>query len=188
MPSRRWKGALPYFGALCVSPLVYVLAGYIDFTPRPGTLGPDIWPKMAALLIGAAALFELVRQAVAADRDGSSDELGGLVPGIPEEADNADEPQEGESLPLTLLAGIALTVVYALVLPVFGFMLASFLFLVIFMYLGGIRQHLAVWGTAALGIFVFAFIFLKIAYISLPRGEPPFSLVTEFVTAILQVR
>ncbi len=186
MPSRGWRGALPYVGALGISVLVYVLAGHIDFTPRPGTLGPDAWPKMAALLIGAAAVFELARRAIAGGS--GADDADGFVLGIPDEADIPDEAPEGQSNTSMLLGGVALTILYALVLPVFGFMLASFLLLVIFMYLGGVRRHLAVWATAAVGIFVFAFIFLKIAYISLPRGAPPFSHVTEFVTTVLQVR
>ena len=155
---------------------------------RPGTLGPDAWPKMAALLIGAAALYELVRQAASSGRGRNGDDSAdGFISGIAE-GDVPVEPEEGEINNVMLLAGIALTVAYALVLPVFGFMLASFLLLVIFMYLGGVRQHLIVWGTAAMGILVFAFIFLKIAYISLPRGVPPFSHVTDLVTTILQVR
>jgi putative tricarboxylic transport membrane protein len=183
MPSRGWRGVLPYLGALCVSALVYLLAGKIDFTPRPGTLGPDFWPKMAALLIGAAALFELLRQFVTSVLGGDDEDTAGPAPA------NPDEPPEApRTHAAALAAGIALTIIYALVLPVFGFMLASFLLLVAFMYLGGIRHHLAVWGTAALGIFAFAFVFLKVAYISLPRGEPPFEQVTQFVMTVLQVR
>ena len=185
MPSRGWRAALPYLGALCASALLYALAEHIAHTPRPGTLGPDFWPKMAALLIGAAAAFELLRQLITGRAETG---IQGAAGEAQEKTSGAAGTEPAKSHPLTLAAGIALTALYAVALPVLGFMLASFLLLVAFMYLGGIRNHLAVWGTSALGVLLFAFVFLKIAYISLPRGQPPFDQVTQLIMTILQVK
>lgn len=183
MPPAKWRPALPYLGALVLAALLYWLAGNIAHTPRPGTLGPDFWPKAAALLIAAAAAFELVRQAATGTPRARTDHS-------PDDAIQAQDTSAAQPPlhPFALATGAVLTLAYAVVMPVLGFMLASFLLLAGFMYVGGIRNHLAVWTTATCGVLVLAVVFLKIAYVSLPRGVPPFAHVTQAVMTLLQVR
>ena len=57
---------------------------------------------------------------------------------------------------------------------ILGFLLATFLFLAAFMYLGRYRNHVAIWAISAVVTLLTALMFLRIAYVSLPRGEPPF--------------
>ena len=55
----------------------------------------------------------------------------------------------------------------------------TFLFLVAFMYLGRYRAHLVIWLASIIGTLFVAIIFLKVVYVSLPRGVPPFDRVTD---------
>src|SRR5919202_906481 len=121
--SSRIRSALPYAIGLGVAVLLFVSASQIHYTPRPGQIGPDFWPKIA----------------------------------------------------------VALMLVYAVLVSYLGFLLASFLFLAAFMYLGRYRNHLAVWTVSAGLTVVIAFLFIRFAYVSLPRGEPPFDRFTDLV-------
>ena len=65
-----------------------------------------------------------------------------------------------------------LVVVYALVVEILGFLLSTFLFLAAFMYLGRYRRHVAIWATSAgVDVLAAAVLFMRIAYVSLPRGD-----------------
>ena len=78
-----------------------------------------------------------------------------------------------------LAGGIALVGLYAVLVPVFGFLLTTFLFIAAFMYLGRYRNHLAAWATSAAITVLIGVLFLRIAYVSLPRGVPPFDRITD---------
>jgi putative tricarboxylic transport membrane protein len=164
---------------------LYVLAGTITYTPRPGQLGPDFWPKVAIGLIAVVSICEMVRRFFTSSEraaQGIADELGRDA----RDTSNVGAAPGG-SIAL-LFAGIVLNLAYAALVNKLGFLLASFAFLVLFMYLGRIRSHLVVWTVSALGILLFAFVFLKVVYVSIPRGEPPFDQVTQFVMGLLMVR
>jgi hypothetical protein len=53
------------------------------------------------------------------------------------------------------------------------------------MYLGRYRRHAMVWGISLLVTLAAALIFMRFAYVSLPRGEPPFDAITDFVRVML---
>ncbi len=74
--------------------------------------------------------------------------------------------------------------IYAVLVPVLGFILGTFLFLAAFMYVGGYREHAAIWGTSAAVTIFCGILFLRIAYVSLPRGIPPFDRATDVFFAI----
>lgn len=187
MRASKLKSIVPYLLLLVIAAGLYTMTGNITYAARPGQIGPDFWPKVAIGLIAIVSALEIVR--LLASRSPRS-EIEGIVGKLdrepaPGEAETDDEPPR--RLPL-LIAGIALTLAYAVLVPTLGFIAASFLFLLVFMYLGGIRSHVAIWLTSATGIVAFAFVFLKIVYVSLPRGEPPFDQVTQLVMDLLQVK
>jgi putative tricarboxylic transport membrane protein len=180
----RLKASLPHVLVLIVGIVLYQQASNVSYTPRPGQLGPDLWPKIAVGLIIAGAFVEIVRRLMSGEK---SSELRAVVDTLTEGVDDGT-PADAPRQPLLLAAGIALIGGYAVLVPKLGFLLASFAFLVIFMYLGGIRRHVVVWLTSAISIVVFAFVFLKVVYVSIPRGEPPFDQATQLVMDLLLIK
>jgi hypothetical protein len=170
------RPALPYFVGLAVAAALFVYTGQIAYTPRPGLLGPDFWPRLVICLMTAACLFEIVRifAGLKADALGIGDAI---------EKDADETP--AQSYPGLLLGGVALVIGYALVIDTLGFLLSSFLFLSAFMYLGRYRRHGMVWGVSGAITLTAALIFIRFAYVSLPRGTPPFDAITDFVRVML---
>ncbi|MET3793729.1 tripartite tricarboxylate transporter TctB family protein [Aquamicrobium terrae] len=166
---------LPYAVMLLVAVFFWFIADGIDYAARPGTLGPDFWPKAAILLIGITCAYELARAFFL----GRSNDTQGLAATLTS-ADDAEE-EVSAKYPRLLVAGAALTVAYGLLLPWLGFPLTTFLYFVCFMYVGRYRRHLAIWLNAALGTLVFCILFMRLVYVSLPRGVPPFDRVTDLI-------
>jgi putative tricarboxylic transport membrane protein len=176
MMSPQLIRSLPYVVGLAVAAGLFVYLGHIDYTPRPGHLGPEAWPRAAAALMAAACLFEIVRLALSgkAVAENAADEL--EAPG---------EMSSGEpKFPLLLVGGIALVLLYAVVLPVLGFVLTTFLFLAAFIYLGRYRRHAVIWTFSATMTVLIAILFLRIAYVSLPRGIAPFDRIADLFLLI----
>jgi hypothetical protein len=55
------RNSLPYVVGLVVAAVLFYFARGIEYTPRPGMLGPDFWPKAAIGLMTVVCLFEIVR-------------------------------------------------------------------------------------------------------------------------------
>jgi putative tricarboxylic transport membrane protein len=181
----RLRPFVPYLLILVLCAVLFWFARHIDFHQRPGVLGPDFWPSVAILLIAVAAIAQIVSLAI----NPASEHFQALGEEFEQEAEGEmATPDEEPRRPLLLAGGIALVLGYAVALPVLGFMLATFLLMVLFMYLGGIRSHFVIWGSSFLGMLAVAIIFWKIAYISVPRGQPPFDQVTQFIQTLLLVR
>lgn len=170
------RSTIPYVVGLAVVVTLFLYANQIAYTPRPGTLGPDFWPKLAIGLMAIVCLFEIVRG------------LAGVktkAHGVADALDWQDDDEAAPRYPWLLTGGIVLVIVYAFVVDILGFLLATFLFLAAFMYLGRYRHHLAVWTISAIVTVTAALIFIRFAYVSLPRGAPPFDMFTDFIRIIL---
>lgn len=176
MEKSALRSAAPYFVGLALAALLYYFARQIEYTERPGMLGPDFWPKMAIGLMAIVCAFEIVRA------------FAGMRPrahGISDALDDESDPQPVQTYPRLLIGGILLVAIYAIVVEIFGFLLTTFVFLVAFMYLGRYRNHVAVWSFSAIATLLSAVIFIRLAYVSLPRGWPPFDGFTDFVRIML---
>lgn len=166
----------PYLVGLAVALALYIYAGKIEYTPRPGALGPEVWPRLAILLMGASCLWELTRRLIIGNKDAT-----GFMEAFDREED--EEPTQ-PVYPRLVVTGIVLMGLYAVLVPVLGFIFGTFLFLAAFMYVGGYRAHGVVWGASA-GVTLFCgILFLRIAYVSLPRGIEPFDRITDAFFAI----
>ncbi len=176
MDKSALRSTFPYVVGVAIAALLYHFAQAIEYSARPNMLGPDFWPKMAIGLMAAVCLFEIARAllGMCAETHGVADLL---------EKDAAEEP--AKTYPWLLAGGIVLVLVYAALVDILGFLLASFLFLAAFMYLGRYRNHVAVWSTSAVITLMAALLFMRFAYVSLPRGEPPFDAFTDFIRIIL---
>jgi hypothetical protein len=177
MTAGQLKSIAPYLVGLALAAVLFVYTGHIVYTPRAGELGPDTWPKMAIALMAAACVFEIVRRLM----------LGAtLTRGVVDMLEQGhDEEETTATHPWMLAGGVALVTVYALVVNTLGFLLATFLFMAAFMYLGRYRNHVAIWSIGVAATLVIALLFMRIAYVSLPRGEPPFDRFTDFVRMIV---
>lgn len=176
----RVSAALPYVLLLVVSLVLWRFANHIDVSARPGQLGPDFWPKVAIGLMAVVSLIELARAVVSPNHreaHGITDQLESAEP-LPD----ADEAGD-RSLPL-LLGGMAMCGGYALSLGIIGFPLATFLFLAGFMYLGRFRRHAMIWTSSLIGAAVLSVLFLKVVYVSLPRGIAPFDTITDLIVSL----
>jgi hypothetical protein len=176
MTNSALRSALPYVVGLAIAAVLYVLAGQIEYTPRPGILGPDFWPKAAIGLMAVVCALEIMRAVVGARSQAF---------GISETLEADEGAQPARTYPGLLIGGVALVAIYALVVEIFGFLLTTFFFLAAFMYLGRYRNHVAVWSFSAVVTLLSALIFIRFAYVSLPRGWPPFDAVTDGVRIML---
>jgi putative tricarboxylic transport membrane protein len=170
MDQSSLRAILLYLVGLALAVALYVYAGQIDYTPRAGELGPAVWPRLAIVLMGVSCAFEIVRRLA-----GSSVQARGIAEILDRESGAADE----KKYPLLLIGGIVLVSVYALVVPLLGFLLGTFIFLAAFMYLGRYRNHRAVWAASTVVTILCGVLFLRVAYVSLPRGIAPFDRVTD---------
>ena len=172
MDRARVLAALPYAILLAAAMLFFGMAGNIRYAPQPGQIGPDLWPKFALGLIAIASLVEIARALL-----GRRGEVRGVVAAWAQGSD--EEAEEFPRRPALLRAGAGLTLLYGILIPFLGFPLATFGFLVAFMYIGAYRVHLAIWVASAIGALAISSLFLNVVYVSLPRGVPPFDRVTD---------
>lgn len=175
MSASRVSAALPYVVCLAVAALLWWLAGQITYPARSGQIGPDFWPRAAIALMAVAALIEIGRKLFAAAPDRELSGIGEVLE--KDDAAGDDAPR----VPALLVAGIVLTLGFGFLVTTLGFILSTFLYLVLFMYAGRYRNHVVIWVSAALGTLIFAVVFLKLVYVSVPRGTPPFDAVTQGV-------
>ncbi len=176
MDRTRVSAALPYLLLLAAAVYFYMLADGIEYSARPGSLGPDFWPKAAILLIAVVSVYEIVK-AMFFDPGREAQGIAASLGDAEEQAAEAEAPR----YPWLLAAGAALTLAYGLLIPYLGFPLATFLFFVCFIYIGRYRSHLAIWLSALIGTAVFSILFLKVVYVSLPRGVPPFDRLSDAI-------
>ncbi len=172
MDKTLFRSILPYIAGLAIASGLYWYATMIEYTPRPGSLGPGAWPKLAILLLAASCLFEIVRRIIVGNRDAT-----GLIEAF--EREEEEPVQKTPVYPRMLIGGIVLMAIYAVLLPYLGFIFGTFLFLVAFMYVGGFWRHGTVWLTSTVVTLLTGILFLRIAYVSLPRGVEPFAMATD---------
>ena len=173
------RSVMPYAVGLALAIALYIYAGTFEYAPRPGQLGPETWPHLAILLMGASCVWEISRRLIAGNQDAA-----GFLEAFDQETDAEEKPPV---YPRLLIGGIVLMAIYAVLVPVLGFILGTFLFLAAFMYVGGYRAHGAIWGASAAVTVFCGILFLRIAYVSLPRGIAPFDRVTDIFFAIPSV-
>jgi putative tricarboxylic transport membrane protein len=173
MSTQRVWMALPYAILLAVAAWFFKLATGIQYDHRPDTLGPDFWPRIvlgAMMVICTVQVARLLLFGRVTDRT--------FIEEMEDEEDAAPRSN------LLLALGIVLTVAYGALVTVLGFLLTTFLFLMLFMYVGRYRAHLAIWLSSAAGILLLTLLFQKVVYVSLPRGIPPFDRITDLVLSL----
>lgn len=121
-----------------------------------GQLGPGFWPRITLIGLGLACAVKLVqewRRAVVA------------APGATERS-----PISRGRLALA----VALIVLYVLLTPLVGFALVTALFIAAFMALCGTRSIPAIAANVLIGTVGLLYLFVKLVYLPLPKGDGPF--------------
>ena len=161
---------LPEVVLLAATMYLFVVAlGFKQVGPSD-QIGPGFWPQMLCVGIGIGALVRL-----------------GQKLRSPESRVVGDAASEAGELRMPRVAlGVALVVGYVVGMLFLGYILATALFLIAFIYLGVQRK----WYVVPLGIassLLFAYVFLKVVYIALPSGVGIFDQLTVLLYELLGV-
>ena len=162
------KGPLLVF---LVALYFYFLSGKIEAPSMPGQLGPAFWPKVILVLlmiscgIKAGEIFLSRRK-------------------IPEAEGELSAP-EANFAKLAVLIGLVIGVVVAM--DKIGFLLANFLFLILFLRITGLRKKFPLILISVLGTVFLLFLFVKVVYLPLPKGVWFFDDVTIYLYRVLHL-
>lgn len=159
--TRSWRPLL--------APLAFLLAAAVllnFITDRPdaaaamarGIAGPTTWPRLMLFGVMLFAAGWAVQRAIWIMSRSSRLPAGPV-------GDGALKPQG------RVWVGIALILGYGFCLPLLGFPLATLLYLVLWLLLGGIRSPLQIGLIGGLGTTVLLYLFVKLALMPLDRGE-----------------
>jgi putative tricarboxylic transport membrane protein len=162
--SRR-RAAAPLVGVI-VAAALYPAARSLDTVAREGSLGPGFWPTLALCGLALACAAKVAERWRGAAR------------------------HEGERDPIsvvTLTAGITLIVLYAALTPVVGFPLTTAAFIIGFMALAGVRSPAGLGVSALAGTVGLIYVFVKIVYLPLPKGDGAFEALTIALYRALRV-
>jgi len=173
---RRLQGSVPYLVVLALAAALYAVAGRFEYAPKPGQLGPDVWPKAILAIAMLVCVLEIAWRLF----EPASAVLKKEIPA--EEAQ-----QEAPRLPHLLAAGIGLSLLYVGTLELLGFFLATAAYLALFMAIGRYRRWAVVAATSLLGSLAFVFVFMRVVYVSLPLGRGPFQQVSIWIFRLLGI-
>jgi putative tricarboxylic transport membrane protein len=171
---QRFRQIAPYLLLLMVSfALLAGVSGIRSDSVPEGSLGPGFWPKTVVILMGLLCCYEIMKRWF-----GARDRLTGLIFKLDTALPNADpaaapataNEEEEPFKPMLFLGGLALIVLYLLGILTIGFFLSSAIFLSAFSAVGGFRHPLWNPVLGLLGSLCFFFVFMRVAYISLPLG------------------
>lgn len=176
----RLVRALPYVVVGVAAAVLYYAAVNFEFHRRPGTLGPNAWPMGITILTLIVCMYKVAELLVR-----------GIRPLTPyEELSVAASPEAAipERHPWMLLFGTAVTVLYVALVTSLGFLLCTAAYLAAFLWIGGYRRPGALAAMSVLGALVLMVVFMKLVYVSLPIGRPPFSAVMIGLMQLIGIR
>lgn len=181
MPAKL-KASLPYWVTLAVSAYLYHVALGISAPGTGDQPGPGFWPKAVLILMMLVCATGVGKALLLRDRGrGDGHELLHEIPG-------EDQVEPAQRFPWLLGGGVALCIGYVVLFDVLGFFLDSFVFLLAFILLGRYRRIWVALSTSLAGALVFMFVFMKIVYVALPLGMPPFSSVSLLLMQLMGIR
>jgi putative tricarboxylic transport membrane protein len=181
----RYRALVPYLLVLAAAGVLYFHALHFEFTPRGDRPGPDTWPRaILALLIAACGvrLVMLLRRPSRAEPVMLEDVVDNAMRET--ERDAAPAPR----YPRLLAIGIALTVAYVALLGTLGFFVDTVLYVAALIRTGRYARWPVIATVALAGALAFMLVFMKVVYLSLPIGRPPFAAVSLALMQLLGIR
>ena len=170
----------------CAAVYFFTLTRQFDFQRVPGRLGPDIWPQTLLVLLMITCAIGIGRDVLAKRRHGPSARSQDELPMPPGEG--SSERSSGAFGYGLVAGGFLLLLGYPIVLEYLGFLLATFLFMTLFMLVGQWRNPLGLVAVSALGALALFYVFRGLVYVSLPLGTGPFQSATLWVAGLLGMR
>lgn len=175
MSGSTLKRVVPYLITLALAVFLYLQAGHFDVVSRPGMPGPDLWPKMACVLLGATSLIGVLGALFGAAEEPQQEEVDEALASPP------------EIHPYLVWVSIATTGLFVGMLPYLGFFAATTLYASALLVIGGMRRW--AWvpaiGLALAG--VFTLIFMRLVYVALPLGVGVFKQLSLLVFKLLGI-
>ena len=152
--------------------LMGFLYAQLNIGPTPaGQLGPAFWPKMCLLSITLAAAFKLFEVLKQRRQPAKA-------------AAEALKAMDNRKLALM----IAMIVLVVPAIGFLGFPISSVLFFWLFMRLTGEKKQMRMLLISVLGTVALLYLFVKVVYIPLPRGDWLFDDITLFIYRILLIQ
>ena len=176
-PASLARELLPEIGILLAAVYLFYVAGNFEYKERPGQLGPQFWPRMAAVGLGAAVLVRIVQTIRDRNRP---------IVRVKSEFDEFQQTEAELHWPSLWLA-IGLVVGYVTSTMFLGYMISTMLFLGLFIWLGGQRKWYVTLVAAGGGL-LFSFLFVGVVYVSLPTGVGIFDTITVAVYRLLGIQ
>lgn len=161
---RRWTVLLPPLVGLGLCVPLWLATGDWASSSEPGP-GPAFFPRLLIALFAFTLAVRIVQEIRTVHR-------GDAVEG----EDDAEIPEEGAELDTALISArqiaiaIAISVAYVVGTIYLGWVVATFLMIIIFLVLAGKRNLFIVVPLAAVLSVGFAYMFVKVVYLSLPTG------------------
>jgi putative tricarboxylic transport membrane protein len=181
----RYRPLLPYVLVLVAAAVLTWNALHFDFTPRGDRPGPDVWPRAILALLVFTCLVRIVsvlRRPARPEPVMLEDVLENALPQAGREAAPA------ERFPRLLLTGIALTIGYVALLGTLGFFIDTLAYVAALIRTGRYRRWPVIVAVAFAGALAFMFVFMKVVYLSLPIGKPPFAAVSLLLMQLMGIR
>ena len=150
----------------------YFLAGQIDAPPGPEHLGAAFWPRMILIFLMVSCGIKAGEILLARRKAGAGGAPAGLRPEV-------DAPK--------LAAMIVMVIAGVYSMDIIGFPLSNFIFLLLFMRIAGLRKKGALFLTSFLGTIFLLYLFVKIVYLPLPKGQWFFDDMTIFLYRVLHI-
>jgi putative tricarboxylic transport membrane protein len=167
-------------GGVLVSAALLLDTRGLDHVARGGQLGPGFWPRLVLAGLGLSCLMQ-----------GVAEWRRRRAAGPVEPAMLDTQALAAERLPELsrhkLAAAIGLIILYVLATPAVGFALATVAFVAAFMYLCGTRSVAVLAANTAVGTILLLYLFIKLVYLPLPKGEGPFEAVSLALYRVLGI-
>ncbi len=144
--------AAPVAG-LAVAIVLFARSYGLDEVAQPGQLGPGFWPRLVLIGLAVACAAKIVID-VRRRRPGT------VLP-------SAGPPPFSAVM---LVIAVALMVGYVPAVPVLGFAVATVVFIVAFMRVGGVRSPVMLAATSVLATLSVLYVFVRVVYLPLPKG------------------
>lgn len=176
--SHSMRQILPEIGFIILAAYLWYEAGEFRDV-RGDALGPDFWPQLLTVLLGLTACVRLVRKLFLLRR--ANQQADDALSAKDEDSDDEPISRRKAGIVIALAIGYVPSVIYL------GYPLATLLFMVVFLWLSGKCNWLAIISVSTIGTFVFTYTFQEIVFVALPTGVGVFDSFTVWLYRLLGI-